>query len=104
MDRDFFDSHKDFYVYTADRKLTYRVVSVFEYDDRHILNSFDFKNDAIFGDWLSMIKNPHTLYGNVNEDVKLDLNSKLLVLSTCTDSGEGRLLLQGVMIKDEQTK
>ena len=103
-DKEFFDSHKYFYVYTPTRKLTYEVVSVYDYDDRHIMNSFDFKDDKVFSEWLSAAQNPHTLYGNVRSDVKLDLNSKILVLSTCQNSGDGRFILQGVLIKDEQTK
>ncbi len=47
-DKTFFDEHPYFYIYTADRKLTYEVVSAFEYDSRHIMNSFDFKDDAVF--------------------------------------------------------
>ena len=104
MDKAFFDSHPYFYVYTADRKLTYEVVSVFEYDDRHIMNSFDFSDDKVFQDWIDATLNPRSLYCNVREGVKLDLNSKLLVLSTCLNSGDGRLLLEGVLIKDEPAK
>lgn len=103
-DKDFFDSHKYFYVYTPTRKLTYEVVSAYEYDDRHIMNSFDFSDDKVFSEWLSAAQNPHSLYSNVRSDVKLDLNSKMLVLSTCLNSGDGRFILQGVLIKDEQTK
>lgn len=103
-DSDFFDTHKYFYVYTPDRRLTYEVVSAFDYDDRHILNSYDFKKDDVFTSWLNAAQNPHSIYSNVNRDVKLDLNSKLLVLSTCLNSGDGRFLVQGVLIKDEKTK
>lgn len=103
MDDDFFDSHRYFYVFTEDRKLTYEVVSAFEYDNRHILNSFDFKDDAVFQSWLDNAKNPHSLYSKVRDSVKLDLNSKMLVLSTCTDTGDNRFLVQGVLVKDEKT-
>ena len=102
MDDDFFDSHRYFYVFTEDRKLTYEVVSAFEYDNRHILNSFDFKDDAVFQSWLDNAKNPHSLYSKVRDSVKLDLNSKMLVLSTCTDTGDNRFLVQGVLVKDEK--
>lgn len=102
MDDDFFDSHRYFYIFTEDRKLTYEVVSAFEYDNRHILNSFDFKDDAVFQSWLDNAKNPHSLYSKVRDSVKLDLNSKMLVLSTCTDTGDNRFLVQGVLVKDEK--
>ncbi|MDE6723732.1 MAG: class B sortase, partial [Eubacterium sp.] len=35
-DKDFFNRHEFVYIYTPDRKLTYKVVSAFKYDDRHI--------------------------------------------------------------------
>ena len=102
--QEFFDSHKYIYIYTPDRRLTYEVVCAHEYDDRHILNSFNFNDDSVFSDWLSSMKNPHSVYSHVRQDVDLDLNSKVLVLSTCTNSGDGRFLVQGVLVSDEKTK
>lgn len=102
-DTDFFNSHKYIYIYTPDRRLTYEVVCAHEYDDRHILNSFNFEDDSVFSDWLSSMKNPYSVTRNVREDAKLDLNSKVLVLSTCTNSGDGRFLVQGVLVSDEKT-
>ncbi len=103
-DEDFFDSHKYIYIYTENRKLTYEIVSAFEYDDRHIINSFDFSNDEVFADYLEMIMNPRSLSANVREGIELNIDDKILVLSTCLNSGEGRYLVQGVLVKDEQTK
>lgn len=103
MDEEFFNAHRYFYVFTENRKLTYEVVSAFEYDNRHILNSYDFKDDAVFRQWLNEAKNPRSLYSRVRDSVNLNLNSKMLVLSTCTDSGDNRFLVQGVLVKDEAT-
>ena len=89
---------------TADRKLTYEVVSAFEYDSRHIMNSFDFKDDAVFQDWLDQAKNPRSLNSNVRDSVNLGLDSKLVVLSTCLNYGDGRYLVQGVLVSDEKTE
>ena len=104
MDEEFFDTHRYIYIYTPDRRLTYEVVSAYEYDNRHILNSFDFTDDAVFSDWLEEAKNPHSVYSKVRDDVKLDLKSKMLVLSTCMPSGDNRFIVQGVLIKDEKTE
>jgi sortase B len=38
-DADFFNKNRYIYVYTPDRKLTYEIVSAFEYDNRHIMNT-----------------------------------------------------------------
>ena len=103
-DKTFFDEHPYFYIYTADRKLTYEVVSAFEYDSRHIMNSFDFKDDAVFQDWLDQAKNPRSLNSNVRDSVNLGLDSKLVVLSTCLNYGDGRYLVQGVLVSDEKTE
>ena len=40
--KDFFDSHPYFYIYTPTSRLKYQIVSAFKYDDRHIMNSFNF--------------------------------------------------------------
>ncbi len=103
-DRDFFDTHPYFYIYTGDRVLTYEVISAHEYDDRHIMNSYDFSKDDTFKAWLDSAQNPGYLYSNVREGLKLDLNSKIVVLSTCLNANEGRYLVQGVLIQDDKTK
>ena len=103
-DKDFFDKNKYLYIYTESRKLTYEVVSAFVYDDRHIMNSFDFSDDKVFKDYLDMISNPRSVSSNTREGVNLDIDDNIVVLSTCLNSGEGRYLVQGVLINDEQTK
>ena len=99
----FFDSHPYFYVYTKDRKLTYEVVSSHGFDDRSILGSHDFSDDKVFSEWLTAAQNPHSMYYTVRRDIKLDLNSKILVLSTCSNGTDARFLVQGVLISDEKT-
>ncbi|MBR1482943.1 MAG: class B sortase [Ruminococcus sp.] len=103
-DTDFFNEHPYFYIYTKDRKLTYEIVTAFDYDSRHIMNSFDFKDDKVFQDWIDQAKNPRSLNANVRDSVALDLNSKFVVLSTCLNYGDGRYLVQGVLVKDERTE
>ena len=103
-DANFFDKNRYFYVYTPDRKLTYEIASVFIYDDRHIMNSFNFNEDSQFREYLDTISNPRSVTKNVKEGLKLSLEDKILTLSTCLNSGQGRYLLQGVLVNDERTK
>lgn len=103
-DARFFNDNPYFYVYTEDRKLTYEIVSAYDYDDRHIMNSFDFRDDEVFQRWIDEAKNPRSLSSNVRDSAELDLNSKLLVLSTCQNYDSGRFLVQGVLIRDEKTE
>lgn len=103
-DNSFFNKHPYFYVFTRDRRLVYQVVSAHGFDSRHIMNSYNFKDDAVFKSWLDLALNPRSTYGNARTGITLDLNSKMLVLSTCENSGDGRFLLQGVLASDERTR
>lgn len=104
-DSDFFDEHKYMYIYTKNRILTYEVVSAYVYDDRHIMNSFNFLDDAVYAKWQEEAVNPRSVSSNVREGIKLTKDDKMLVLSTCLNGGgDGRYLVQGVLRKDEQTE
>ncbi len=103
-DKEFFDENRYIYIYQKNRKLTYEIVSAYNYDERHLLNSFNFSDDEVFEQYLEYVKNPRSTVANVRDDVELTLDSKLITLSTCLDGyEEGRYLVQGVLIKDEAT-
>lgn len=101
---DFFDEHKYFYIYTPKSKLTYEIVSAFKYDNRHIMNSFDFHNVTVFEEFLQMIQNPESNNKNVRQlDRELTKDDKVVVLSTCIGQKSSRYLTCGVLVKDEKT-
>jgi sortase B len=104
--KDFFDNHEYFYIYTPSSKLTYKIVSAFKYDDRHIMNSFDFQNDKVFLEFLDMIQNPVSNNKNVcqNIDRNFTIDDNIVVLSTCiTNQKSSRYLVCGVLEKNEKT-
>ena len=103
MDKQFFEENEYFFIYTPGHILTYRIVSAHEYDERHILNSFDFSKEKIFRDYLDYITEPRTMVANVREDVVLTTQDRIVTLSTCTAGGSARYLVQGVLINDEPT-
>lgn len=103
---DFFDSHPYFYIYQPQRKLTYQVISAFKYDNRHIMNSFNFYAGTDLADFQQMILNPNSPVRNVrqNLDTAVNENSKIVILSTCiTGQKDNRYLICGVLVKDEKT-
>lgn len=105
-DEEFFNSHEYFYIYLPGRKLTYQVISAFKYDDRHIMNSFNFAIPQDLENFQQTILNPNSTLKNVRTDldVSIDENSKIVVLSTCiTNQKSNRYLVCGVLVKDEQT-
>lgn len=103
---DFFNNHPYFYIYTPEKKLTYQVISAFKYDDRHIMNSFNFADTVQFLEFEQYLLNPSSALKNVRAqlDKELDEDSKIVVLSTCiTNQKSSRYLVCGVLVKDEQT-
>lgn len=103
---DFFNDHPYFYIYTPTKKLTYQVVSAFKYDDRHILNSFDFAKEEVLNNFRGMIQSPDSSLKNVRTDLdtEIDNRSRIVVLSTCiTNQKSSRYLVCGVLVKNEKT-
>lgn len=105
-DSDFFNSHEYFYIYMPQHKLTYQIISAFKYDDRHIMNSFNFYDENDLVNFQAEITNPSSALKNVrtNLDTTIDKDSKIVVLSTCiTNQKSNRFLVCGVLVKDEKT-
>ncbi len=101
-DKDFFDKNQYIYVYLPDKTLTYHIFAAYEYDDRHILDSFDFSDSDEYRKYLKYAQNPtSTLYRNTR-DLNVTVDDKIITLSTCFgDVTTSRYLVQGVLI-DEQ--
>ncbi len=98
-DEDFFNENNTAFVYTKDKLLTYLIYSAYTYDDRHILNSFHMEYDDVFQSYLDSTLEPHAIDANIRSGVQLDLNSKILTLSTCTNGASNtRYLVQGVLV------
>ena len=100
-DPEFFNTHDVFYIYTTDRVLTYHIVSAYKYDNRHIMNAFDFSDPEVLANYHDFVLNPVSTLRNVREGVTLDENSKLVVLSTCMSNDKSsRFLVNGVLVSD----
>ncbi|MDE5995284.1 MAG: class B sortase [Eubacterium sp.] len=104
-DKDFFDKHEFVYIYTPTKKLTYKIISAFKYDDRHIMNTNDFSDKNNFAEFQQMLLNPKGDNKNVRENLEeLNENSKIIVLSTCiTGDKESRYLICGLLVNTEKT-
>lgn len=102
-DKEFFDANEYFYIYTPGHILTYRIFSAYRYDNRHILNSFDFSDTAVYEEYLKFATNPVSMIKNVREGVEVTTDDKIVTLSTCISDPRYRYLVQGVQISDELT-
>ena len=103
-EKEFFDENKYIYIYTPNHILKYKIFAAYKYDDRHILNSFDFDDDKVWREYLDFVENPKSVIKNTR-DVELKLTDKIITLSTCIGNEDtARYLVQGVLIKDVETK
>jgi sortase B len=76
------------------------------YDDRHILNSFDFSNPQVLQDYLSFVQDPDALIANARADAGLGVDDRLVQLATCMSNpawSTSRFLVSGVLIDDQLT-
>lgn len=102
-DDKFFADNDVFYIYTPGHILTYRIVSAYKYDSRHILNSFDFSDEKVLQEYIDSLLSPKSMVAAVREGVTVTTEDHIVTLSTCIDSGTSRYLVQGVLIQDERT-
>lgn len=100
-EQEFFDTHEDLYIYIPDKILKYRIITSYEYDDRHLLGSYDFFNEEVYAEYLEEIMNPRSMYTMVREDCELTTEDRIITLSTCVaNKPNNRRLLQAVLIEE----
>ena len=104
-DKEFFYNNNTIFVFTKDKLYTYLIYSAYQYDDRHILNSFNMNDDYSFRDYLdsTLVERPY--YCNVREGIELTTDDRILTLSTCMNGGGNvRYLVQGVLVDEQYTE
>lgn len=105
LDKEFFDEHQEFYVYTATDRYTYKIFAAYTFDNRHLLNSLDKNDPEAFAKYVDEIRTNYSVNGNYRDDVEVNADSRILTLSTCIGGDHGRrCLVQAVLEKDEKTK
>ena len=105
-DEEFFDENEYLYIYTPGHILTYWIISAYKYDDRHIMNSFDFSDESVRLEYFASVLNPTSMLVNVREGATLDVDNRIVQLSTCPTEGSSsgfRYLVTGVLINDQET-
>ena len=99
-DRTFMEEHPTFEIYLPDKILTYRVFAAYNYDDRHLMLSFDFTDSEQFRLYLRDILNQRSMSANIDHDVEVTENDKIVTLSTCNGIDDQRYLVQGVLLSE----
>ena len=97
---DFFANHDTVYIYTPEKLLTYKIFAAYLYDDRHLMNSFDFSDMEVYSDYLSEIQTMDSKDENANlrKEIPLTSGDKIITLITCIrEQPEMRVYVQAVL-------
>lgn len=104
-DAGFFNENQYIYIYTEGHILTYMIFAAFDYDNRHILYNFDFRDKQIFDDYLQSCLQSTAFNANIRKGITFNEDDKILILSTCSNyDNDSRYLVQGVLVNDEFTR
>ena len=95
---EFCKAHPYFYIYTPGGDYKYKVFSAGTVKDTADNYKLDYSTDEEYTQYLELCKNS----SNYQVDAKLDAQSKIVSLSTCTNVNEDeRFLVQGVLVEGE---
>ena len=105
-DAEFFAAHEYFTIYTPGHILTYRIVSSYTYDNRHIINTHDFAKEEVLMEYYDFVTDPTSMSKNVREGVVLTQNDRIVQLSTCMQNlllTSNRYIVTGQLVEDQLT-
>ena len=95
---DFFADNDTIYIYTPERQFTYKIFAAYLYDDRHLMNSFDFSDKNVYSDYLSEIQNMDSEDVNSRKEIKITDTDKIITLITCIrEQPQKRVYVQAVL-------
>ena len=99
---DFFANNDTIYIYTPHKLLTYKIFAAYLYDDKHLMNSFDFSDTKVYSDYLAEIQSVSSKDGNLRKDVTITAADRIITLITCIrEQPEKRVYVQAVLQKSE---
>ena len=89
-------------IYQPGRILQYQIFAAYVYDNRHLLQSFDFEDPQVFQSYLKSVQERKDMTSSIDTSVELTGKDPILTLSTCNGNDEQRYLVQAVLLSIEQ--
>lgn len=97
-DRKFFEENRDVYIYQEGKVLKYKIFAAYTYDSRHLMLSFDFKDDIIYEAYLNSVLTKKDMSSIIDVEVPITAKDKIITLSTCNGNPNQRYLVQAVLL------
>lgn len=101
-DMEYLKEHPEIIVYTPDAKRVYTIFAAVVYDDRHILNTFDFTKESHRQEFLDSVFNSRNMGNSIREDVPVTSEDRILTLSTCIKTQRDKRFIVGAVLTNEE--
>lgn len=85
-----FDKYREIVVYLPEKELHYDIFLTTVYDDRHIMQSYDFAEPEELEKFMISLYTYRSIGKNRREEYKFSAEDKLIVLSTCIKGAAAR--------------
>lgn len=101
LEETFMEENPYVYLVTPEKNMVYEVFAAVQYDDRHIIGSYDFENTAGRQSFLDSLAANAGEKDVLREDIEVTSEDRLITLSTCIKGqDERRLLVEAVLIDE----
>lgn len=101
-DREFFKENQEVLIYQKERILHYQIFAAYIYDNRHLMESFNFSDPDVFDNYIDNVFSLKTMYNNIDDSLEITSEDKIITLSTCTGNDDQRYLVQAVLLSIEE--
>lgn len=88
-------------IYTKDQALKYQIFAAYISDDKHILNSYDFTDKAVYQSYLNDIFAIRDMSAVINRELEVTGEDRIITLSTCNSVFDQRWIVQAVLMEEE---
>ena len=103
QDKSFFEANREVLVYTPDAIRHYRIFAAYVYDDRHLMQSFNFEDKEIYRQYLESVFSIREMGAYIDSAQTVTEKDKIITLSTCYgNQADRRYLVQAVLISIEK--
>lgn len=103
QDKDFFDQNQEVLIYTPDAIRHYKIFAAYLYDDRHLMESFDFDIKSVYEGYLNSIFSMRSMNAQIETSAEIGTDDKIITLSTCYgNQSDKRFLVQAVLVSIEK--
>ncbi len=102
LEEGYIEQYPNVVIYTPEHVLTYRIFAAVIYDDRHLVNSFNYVMNDQRQEFLDSLKNSRDMRNRYSDIDSVSVEDRILSLSTCvTGESNHRLLVEAVLTNEE---